>query len=91
MQKTGAIRIMINMMNSLRKEVPADYVACVFDAKGPTFRDAIYPEYKAHRDPMPDDLRSQIAHHPRGGAPPGLDRAGRARRGSRRCDRHAGR
>ncbi|OYQ39893.1 DNA polymerase I [Rhodoferax sp. TH121] len=60
-QKTGAIRIMINMMNSLRKEVPADYVACVFDAKGPTFRDAIYPEYKAHRDPMPDDLRSQIA------------------------------
>jgi DNA polymerase-1 len=60
-QKTGAIRIMINMMNSLRKEVPADYVACVFDAKGPTFRDTIYPEYKAHRDPMPDDLRSQIA------------------------------
>ena len=33
----------------------------MFDAKGPTFRDAIYPEYKAHRDPMPDDLRSQIA------------------------------
>jgi len=60
-QKTGAIRIMINMMNSLRKEVPADYVACVFDAKGPTFRDAIYPQYKAHRDPMPEDLRSQIA------------------------------
>jgi DNA polymerase-1 len=60
-QKTGAIRIMINMMNSLRKEYPAAYVACVFDAKGPTFRDAIYPEYKAHRDPMPDDLRSQIA------------------------------
>ena len=59
-QKTGAIRIMINMMQSLRKEVPADYVACVFDAKGPTFRDAMYPEYKAHRDPMPDDLRSQI-------------------------------
>jgi DNA polymerase I len=60
-QKTGAIRIMINMMNSLRKEYPADYVACVFDAKGPTFRDEIYSEYKAHRDPMPDDLRSQIA------------------------------
>jgi DNA polymerase-1 len=59
-QKTGAIRILINMMNSLRKEVPAAYVACVFDAKGPTFRDAIYPQYKAHRDPMPDDLRSQI-------------------------------
>ncbi|MFM1978940.1 MAG: polymerase, partial [Pseudomonadota bacterium] len=60
-QKTGAIRIMINMMNSLHKEYPSDYVACVFDAKGTTFRDAIYPEYKAHRDPMPDDLRSQIA------------------------------
>jgi len=60
-QKTGAIRIIINMLNSLRKEVPADYVACVFDAKGPTFRDAIYPEYKAQRTPMPDDLRSQIA------------------------------
>ena len=60
-QKTGAIRIMVNMMQSLRKEYPAHYVACVFDAKGPTFRDAIYPQYKAHRDPMPDDLRSQIA------------------------------
>ena len=40
-QKTGAIRILINMMQALRKEVPAAYVACVFDAKGPTFRDAI--------------------------------------------------
>ena len=60
-QKTGAIRIMVNMMQSLRKEYPAQYVACVFDAKGPTFRDAIYPQYKANRDPMPDDLRSQIA------------------------------
>jgi DNA polymerase-1 len=58
---TGAIRGMINMMQSLRKEVPADYVACVFDAKGPTFRDAIYPQYKAQRAPMPDDLRAQIA------------------------------
>ncbi|WP_342129161.1 DNA polymerase I [Hydrogenophaga sp. OTU3427] len=60
-QKTGAIRILINMVQALRKEYPAQYIACVFDAKGPTFRDAIYPEYKAHRDPMPDDLRSQIA------------------------------
>ena len=57
---TGAIRGMVNMMQSLRKEVPADYAVCVFDAKGPTFRDAIYPEYKANRSPMPDDLRSQI-------------------------------
>ncbi len=57
---TGAIRGMINMLQSLRKEVPADYVACVFDAKGPTFRDAIYPQYKAQRAPMPEDLRAQI-------------------------------
>jgi DNA polymerase-1 len=57
---TGAIRGMINMMNSLRKDVPALYAACVFDAKGPTFRDEIYPAYKANRSPMPDDLRTQI-------------------------------
>ncbi|WP_332748592.1 DNA polymerase I [Hydrogenophaga sp.] len=57
---TGAIRGMINMMQKLRKDVRADFAACVFDAKGPTFRDALYPEYKANRSPMPDDLRAQI-------------------------------
>ena len=57
---TGAIRGMINMMASLRSQYPAKYVACVFDASGPTFRDTLYPQYKAHRSPMPDDLRSQI-------------------------------
>lgn len=57
---TGAIRGMINMMQALRKEVAADYAVCVFDASGPTFRDALYNEYKATRSPMPDDLRSQI-------------------------------
>ncbi|HEX5806365.1 MAG TPA: DNA polymerase I [Macromonas sp.] len=57
---TGAIRGMINMMQALQKEHPGDYVACVFDASGPTFRDEIYPEYKAQRSPMPDDLRAQI-------------------------------
>jgi DNA polymerase I len=57
---TGAIRGMINMMERLRKDIPAEYAACVFDAKGPTFRDDIYPEYKQNRSPMPDDLRSQI-------------------------------
>ena len=57
---TGAIRGMVNMMQALRKEVPAAYVACVFDAKGPTFRDVLYPQYKGHRSPMPDDLRAQI-------------------------------
>ncbi|OZA55298.1 MAG: DNA polymerase I, partial [Acidovorax sp. 17-64-282] len=60
-QKTGAIRIMINMVQKLLKDHPCTYAACVFDAKGPTFRDALYPEYKAQRSPMPDDLRSQIA------------------------------
>ena len=57
---TGAIRGIVNMMQALRKEQPADYAVCVFDAKGPTFRDALYPAYKATRSPMPDDLRSQI-------------------------------
>ncbi len=57
---TGAIRGMVNMMQSLRKEIRADYAVCVFDARGPTFRDAIYPQYKAQRSPMPDDLRAQI-------------------------------
>ncbi len=57
---TGAIRGMINMMERLRKDFPAPLAACVFDAKGPTFRDEMYPEYKAHRSPMPDDLRAQI-------------------------------
>jgi DNA polymerase-1 len=60
-QKTGAIRIIINMMQKLLNDYPSAYAACVFDAKGPTFRDALYPEYKAQRSPMPDDLRSQIA------------------------------
>jgi len=57
---TGAIRGMVNMMQKLRKEVRADYAVCVFDAKGPTFRDALYAEYKAQRSAMPDDLRSQV-------------------------------
>lgn len=61
-QPTGAIRGMINMLTALRKQYPqASYAACVFDASGPTFRDALYPHYKANRSPMPDDLRSQIA------------------------------
>ena len=57
---TGAIRGMVNMMQKLRREVRTDYAACVFDAKGPTFRDELYPAYKATRSPMPPDLRSQI-------------------------------
>ena len=57
---TGAIRGMVNMLQKLRKDHPADYAACVFDAKGKTFRDDMYPAYKATRSPMPPDLRSQI-------------------------------
>src|SRR3954451_12044878 len=57
---TGAIRGMINMMQKLRRDVRADYAVCVFDAPGRTFRDDLYPEYKATRSPMPSDLRSQI-------------------------------
>ncbi|MBL8337427.1 MAG: DNA polymerase I [Rhodoferax sp.] len=57
---TGAIRGMVNMMQSLRKEIQAEFAACVFDARGPTFRDALYDKYKAQRAPMPDDLRAQI-------------------------------
>ena len=57
---TGAIRGMINMMQSLKKDFPTQFAACVFDAKGPTFRDEWYPAYKAQRSAMPDDLRSQI-------------------------------
>ena len=59
-QPTGALRIMINMMQSLTKEYPAIWAACVFDAKGETFRHALYADYKGHRPPMPDDLRSQL-------------------------------
>ncbi|MFM9880517.1 MAG: DNA polymerase I [Burkholderiaceae bacterium] len=57
---TGAIRGMVNMMKALREQQAAHYAVCVFDAKGPTFRDALYPDYKATRSPMPDDLRSQV-------------------------------
>jgi len=58
---TGAIHGMVAMMKWLRDRVGAGHAACVFDAKGPTFRDEWYPEYKAQRAPMPDDLRAQIA------------------------------
>ncbi len=57
---TGAIYGMINMMRRLRKDYPAAYIACVFDAKGKTFRDDLYPQYKAQRASMPEDLTKQI-------------------------------
>ncbi|NML62500.1 DNA polymerase I [Massilia sp. RP-1-19] len=57
---TGAMHGMVNMLRRLRQDYPAAYIACVFDAKGKTFRDDMYPEYKATRASMPDDLRLQI-------------------------------
>ena len=57
---TGAVKGVINMMRRLMKDYPASTVVVIFDAKGKTFRDDIYPQYKAQRPPMPDDLREQI-------------------------------
>ncbi len=59
-QPTGAVRGVISMLKSLEKQYPDSVIAVIFDAKGKTFRDDIYPEYKAQRPPMPDDLRLQI-------------------------------
>lgn len=59
-EPTGAVYGVANMLRRLRREVPADYIACVFDAKGKTFRDDWYPEYKANRPSMPEDLARQI-------------------------------
>ena len=57
---TGALYGMINMLRRLRKDINAEYSACVFDAKGKTFRDDWYPDYKANRASMPEDLSKQI-------------------------------
>ncbi len=59
-QPTGAIYGVINMLKKLVAEYQPEHMAVVFDAKGKTFRNDLYKEYKAHRPPMPDDLRSQI-------------------------------
>jgi len=58
---TGAVKGVINMMRRLQKDYPDSTHVVVFDAKGKTFRDEIYTEYKANRPSMPDDLREQIA------------------------------
>jgi len=57
---TGAIKGVVNMMRSLAKDYAEANIVVVFDAKGPTFRNEMYAEYKAHRPPMPDDMRPQI-------------------------------
>ncbi|MGH8726560.1 MAG: DNA polymerase I [Burkholderiales bacterium] len=59
-EPTGAIYGVLNMLRRLHKDYAADYSACVFDAKGKTFRDDLYPAYKAHRPAMPEDLAAQI-------------------------------
>jgi len=59
-EPTNAIKGVLSMLRKLQKDYAADYIACVFDAKGKTFRDDLYPDYKATRPPMPDDLRCQI-------------------------------
>jgi DNA polymerase-1 len=59
-EPTGAVLGVINMLNKLMKEESPDRVAIVFDAPGRTFRDELFDQYKAHRAPMPDDLRSQL-------------------------------
>ncbi|GAA5218568.1 DNA polymerase I [Corallincola platygyrae] len=60
-EPTGAVYGVVNMLRSLLKQYEPSHIAVVFDAKGKTFRDDMFPEYKAQRPPMPDDLRSQIA------------------------------
>ncbi|MDQ7730866.1 DNA polymerase I [Halomonas sp. SpR8] len=60
-QPTGAVKGVLNMLKRLIKDYPDSPMAVVFDAPGKTFRDDMYSDYKAHRPPMPDDLRSQIA------------------------------
>jgi DNA polymerase I len=57
---TGAVKGVISMLRRLQKDYPHSPIAVIFDAKGKTFRDDIYPEYKANRPPMPDELREQI-------------------------------
>ncbi|KAG8155313.1 DNA polymerase I [Burkholderia catarinensis] len=59
-EPTGALYGIINMLRRMRKEVSAEYSACVFDAKGKTFRDDLYADYKANRPSMPPDLALQV-------------------------------
>ncbi|BDY06919.1 DNA polymerase I [Ferrimonas sp. YFM] len=59
-EPTGAVYGVVNMLRSLIRQFNPSHMVVVFDAKGKTFRDDLYPDYKAHRPPMPDDLRSQI-------------------------------
>jgi DNA polymerase-1 len=59
-QPTGAVRGVVSMIKRLQKDYPNSPLAVVFDAKGKTFRDELFADYKSHRPPMPDELRAQI-------------------------------
>jgi len=59
-EPTGALYGVVNMLRELVSDHKADYAACIFDARGKTFRDELYPDYKSHRPPMPEDLAAQI-------------------------------
>src|ERR1035438_9118954 len=59
-QPTGAVLGVLNMLNKMIKEESPERIAVVFDASGRTFRDDLFDQYKAHRAPMPDDLRAQV-------------------------------
>ena len=59
-EPTGALHGVLNMINKLVREQPAERIAVIFDAPGKTFRDELYAEYKANRPPMPDELRAQV-------------------------------
>ena len=59
-EPTGALYGVISMLRRVISEHKADYAACVFDAKGKTFREELYPDYKGHRPSMPEDLAAQI-------------------------------
>src|SRR6267154_220436 len=59
-EPTGAVLGVLNMLNKMIKEESPERIAVVFDAPGRTFRDDLFEQYKAHRAPMPDDLRSQV-------------------------------
>ena len=59
-EPTGAMYGVLNMLKSLISQVQPSHIAVVFDAKGKTFRDEMFEQYKSHRPPMPDDLRKQI-------------------------------
>ena len=59
-EPTGALYGVVNMLRKLASDHKAEYAACIFDARGKTFRDDIYPDYKSHRPPMPEELSQQI-------------------------------